>query len=253
MKRQDITVLIVSKQHGSIYEKILSAFGFRVLPSETNGVDALPSIFINKPHVIMSEAILPMVDLYGMMLDLKGYPGVFICLSNCYSDQSVDRLLEQGVDYFCALPTDFGFVSRLIEQLVSEKYEQRRLELGFEMCYRFRLEEGISEILEELGMPSNLRGYKYIRKALVLAIEHKSLLDSFSKQLYFVLAETFQTSPNAIERAIRTAITTAWTRGNVEAQYAMFGYTVSDEKGKPTNKEFIMKIVEKLNFKLAMN
>ena len=251
MERQDITVLVASSQRGSTYSNLLSAFGFRVLPVETNGNDALSSIFINRPQVIISEAILPQVDFLGMMMDLKGYPGVFICLSNCNNDQFVARLLEKGVDYFCALPIDPGFFARLIDCLVEEKYEQRRLACGYEMCRRFRLEESILEILDDLGMPSNLLGHKYIRKALVLAFENEVLLKSFSKHLYCVLAASFQTSSKAVERAMRTAISVAWTRGNVEAQFALFGYTVSDEKGKPTNREFIMKIVEKLNLKLA--
>lgn len=251
MRHQDITVLLVSNDENSVEAESLSALGYRVLPTERNGVDALKSIADNKPQVILSEAFLPQLDFCGMLAKLKRYPGVLICISSCANDKLAARLMKKGADYFFIHSGDSTYLARVIDEFVEEKIEQSTIQLNSTAYDKFLAEDSIVEMLNYLGMPTNLLGYNYIRKSILLGLEDESILKSITKGLYYAIADAFQTTPNSVERAMRTAIGTAWTRGDCEAQLAVFGYTISDDKGKPTNSEFLTKIVDQLRLKLV--
>lgn len=108
------------------------------------------------------------------------------------------------------------------------------------------LEAEISTMLHKVGMPANLKGYRYVRHAIVMTIHDVNILSSVTEKLYPDIAEYFDTTPSRVERAIRHAIEVAWLRGNVGAEYELFGRTVESEKGKPTNSEFISMIADKI-------
>lgn len=110
----------------------------------------------------------------------------------------------------------------------------------------FNLVEYITSIIHELGVPANIKGYKYLRYAIVLAVENPGIIDAITKELYPEVAREFNTTPSRVERAIRHAIEVAWDRGDIDTLHKYFGFTVSNLKGKPTNSEFIALISDKI-------
>ncbi len=108
------------------------------------------------------------------------------------------------------------------------------------------LEVAITNIIHEVGVPAHIKGYHYLRDAIALVVENMELLGAVTKELYPTIAERNRTTPSRVERAIRHAIEVAWNRGKIETINALFGYTIQNDKGKPTNSEFIAIIADKL-------
>lgn len=108
------------------------------------------------------------------------------------------------------------------------------------------LEKDVTEMIHEIGVPAHIKGYQYLREAIMMAVEDVEMLNSITKVLYPTIAKRFQTTPSRVERAIRHAIEVAWSRGRMETLDSLFGYTINTGKGKPTNSEFIALIADKL-------
>ena len=108
----------------------------------------------------------------------------------------------------------------------------------------------VTNIIHEIGVPAHIKGYQYLREAIILAVEDMDVINAITKVLYPQVAKTFQTTPSRVERAIRHAIEVAWDRGDLDTLQRFFGYTVSNTKGKPTNSEFIALIADKLQLQL---
>lgn len=108
------------------------------------------------------------------------------------------------------------------------------------------LEKDVTDMIHELGVPAHIKGYQYLREAIMMAVEDIEMLGSITKILYPTIAKRFQTTPSRVERAIRHAIEVAWSRGKMETLDALFGYTINTGKGKPTNSEFIALIADKI-------
>ena len=108
------------------------------------------------------------------------------------------------------------------------------------------MEKDVTEMIHELGVPAHIKGYQYLREAIMMSVEDVEMLGSITKILYPTIAKRFQTTPSRVERAIRHAIEVAWSRGKMETLDALFGYTINTGKGKPTNSEFIALIADKI-------
>ena len=108
------------------------------------------------------------------------------------------------------------------------------------------LEKDVTEIIHEIGVPAHIKGYQYLREAIMMAVEDVEMLNSITKILYPTIAEKFKTTPSRVERAIRHGIEVAWSRGRSETLESLFGYTISAGKGKPTNSEFIALIADRI-------
>ena len=121
---------------------------------------------------------------------------------------------------------------------------------SFENVSKETLESSITEIIHEVGVPAHIKGYQYIREAIILAVNDMEVINSVTKQLYPTLAKRFKTTPSRVERAIRHAIEVAWARGQMDVNNSMFGNTISATKGKPTNSEFIAMIADKLRLEM---
>lgn len=108
------------------------------------------------------------------------------------------------------------------------------------------LEKDVTDMIHELGVPAHIKGYQYLREAIMMSVEDPAMISSITKILYPTIAKRFQTTPSRVERAIRHAIEVAWSRGRMETLDAMFGYTIDTGKGKPTNSEFIALIADRI-------
>ncbi len=244
MDHQDISILIISNNKNKINEKLLSSMGYKLYRVEHNGIDALKSIYINKPMVILSEAFLPKLDFLGILDNINAVSETFvsICISETANDILAARLMKRGADYFFVHPYDYTYLSRVIDAFVEEKFAPATNDAVASTAENFRMEDRVIEVLNYIGMPSNLLGYQYVRRAIVMALEDENALRSITKGLYQEIADVYHTKASSVERAIRTAICATWDRGNFEAQTSIFGYVVKESKGKPTNSEFIAEI-----------
>ena len=108
------------------------------------------------------------------------------------------------------------------------------------------LEKDVTDIIHEIGVPAHIKGYQYLREAIMMSVEDREMLSAVTKILYPAIAKKYHTTSSRVERAIRHAIEVAWNRGNMDTLDAMFGYTINVGKGKPTNSEFIALIVDKI-------
>lgn len=108
------------------------------------------------------------------------------------------------------------------------------------------LEQDVTNMIHEIGVPAHIKGYQYLREAIMMSVEDTTMISSITKILYPTIAKRFQTTPSRVERAIRHAIEVAWSRGRMETLDAMFGYTIDTGKGKPTNSEFIALIADRI-------
>lgn len=128
---------------------------------------------------------------------------------------------------------------RMLNETQQEKVSQKE-------APQMSLGHRVTEILHEIGVPASLRGYPYLRRAIILAVQDKTAINSITKVLYPQVAQEFQTTSSRTERAIRHAVEVAWERGDLETLHKWFGYTISISKGKPTNSEFIAMIADKI-------
>lgn len=122
----------------------------------------------------------------------------------------------------------------------AEQKEQKKSEAVHD------LEQDVTNMIHEIGVPAHIKGYQYLREAIMMSVENPSMISSITKILYPTIAKRFQTTPSRVERAIRHAIEVAWSRGRMETLDALFGYTIDTGKGKPTNSEFIALIADKI-------
>lgn len=150
-------------------------------------------------------------------------------------------------------------INLLVELAVTEDAERRKAikeALAAEMTEpdtveekvntRVLLRQKVTNLIHEIGVPAHIKGYQYVREAIILAVKHPNLINAITYELYPQIAETFQTTPSRVERAIRHAIEVAWTNGDMDTLVAIFGYTVSNTKGKPTNSQFIALLADRI-------
>lgn len=127
------------------------------------------------------------------------------------------------------------------------------LEGGFVVTKPYNLEMRVTEIIHEVGIPAHIKGFNYVREAIMLSVKDPSVVQQMTDVMYPTVAKTFGTTSSRVERAIRHAIEVAWDRGDLEVLQSVFGYTVSPNKGKPTNSEFIALIADKIHLEVKYN
>ncbi len=214
-----------------------------------NGAELLNLIEEINPDVVVMDAFLQHIDAAGVvarinMKDPAKRP-LIIVMSGIDNANFEREMLRSGVDYYFLKPIDAGMVSQRIIQLTSWK------DVG--VTARFEepqdLTVTITEILHQIGVPAHIKGYRYVREAIKLTVENPEMLNSVTKILYPTVAKNFKSTSSRVERAIRHGIETAWNRGDVDVLNSYFGYTIQNERGKPTNSEFIAMIADDIRLK----
>ena len=212
-----------------------------------DGVDALALVAENKPDVIVLDLVLAKLDgievlrrLHDACPDTKG-----LVVSGFYNDKIVNECAALGAAYFVTKPCDIVTLLDRIRQISISKQPITQTKAN-----DASLEALVTEIIHEIGVPAHIKGYQYLREAIMIAVQDMDVINAITKVLYPQVAKTFATTPSRVERAIRHAIEVAWDRGDLETLQRFFGYTVSNTKGKPTNSEFIALIADKLQLQL---
>ncbi len=177
-------------------------------------------------------------------------------LSGFINNKVIADCAARGADYFMPKPCDLGALLERVRQLADGEGEELPLE-GIDCRPAARvsrqeadLEAVVTDIIHEIGVPAHIKGYQYLREAIIIAVNDMDVINAVTKVLYPQVAKTFSTTPSRVERAIRHAIEVAWDRGDLDTLQRFFGYTVSNTKGKPTNSEFIALIADRLQLQL---
>ena len=214
---------------------------FTVVGVAGDGVRACELLQSCRPDVLALDLMLPKMDGIAVLRkaqELERAPMALV-MTGFMTEYVGAMAAELGVQYFMNKPCDCKAVAERIGEMVSgEKAMNRRSEPNVEAL--------VTSIIHEIGVPAHIKGYQYLREAIMIAVNDMDVINAITKVLYPQVAKTFSTTPSRVERAIRHAIEVAWDRGDLETLQRFFGYTVSNTKGKPTNSEFIALIADRL-------
>ncbi len=256
MLREEIRLLIADDNREfceTLKEFIQTQDDFELVGVAYNGVEAIEHIEQHRPDVVVLDVIMPHLDGIGVLEKMAtGYINhrPKIILLTAFGQQNMtQRAVDLGADYYILKPFDFSVLATRVRQLAGgvtvTPYVSAVKEKNLDVL--------VTNIIHEMGVPAHIKGYHYLREAILMVIEEIKLLGAVTKELYPMIATKFQTTPSRVERAIRHAIELAWDRGNVEMMNKFFGYTINLERGKPTNSEFIAMIADKLRIETKVS
>ncbi len=221
-----------------------------VVGSTGDGEEAIRLARTDEPGVVVMDIVLSNLDGLEVLsaLDRLPAPKPRVLILSSFAQSNVAELAaSSGADYFMIKPCKTATVVERVRQLGTKLQP-----LGIETPARsggsraMSLESEVTTIIHEIGVPAHIKGYQYLREAIIIAVEDMEVINAVTKILYPEVAKRFNTTASRVERAIRHAIEVAWDRGDLETLQKYFGYTVSNAKGKPTNSEFIAMIADKL-------
>ncbi|MDD3219305.1 MAG: sporulation transcription factor Spo0A [Lachnospiraceae bacterium] len=223
-----------------------------------NGEDIYQIIKEKQPDVVLLDIIMPKVDGLTVMEKVAKDPEVakppaFIVVSAVSQEQITEDAFSLGANYYILKPFDNAMILNRIKRLrgyqahLNQGIRSRgQISIGVNEVKKVDLESIVTDIIHEVGVPAHIKGYQYLRDAIILSVNDMEMLNSITKILYPTIAKRHQTTPSRVERAIRHAIEVAWSRGKMDTIDKLFGYTVNNGKGKPTNSEFIALIADKI-------
>ena len=236
----------------------------QVIGTAKDGVEAYELIKTAEPDVVLLDIVMPKMDGLGVMekvnkdSTIKKHPA-FIMISAIGQEKITEDAFRLGADYYIMKPFDNDMVISRIKDVknrnVARPSEVRKVqpyEKREELKER-NLEADVTAIIHEIGVPAHIKGYQYLREAIIMSVNDIDMLNSITKILYPTIAKKFQTTPSRVERAIRHAIEVAWSRGKMDTIDELFGYTINNGKGKPTNSEFIALIADKIRLEYRSN
>jgi len=233
----------------SLTAALQRAEGFQVVGSASDGEQAIREIRERRPDILVLDLMLSKLDGFSVLkaIGTMERKPITLATSAFVSDFVSAAAVNLGVRYLMLKPCD-------IQSLVDRMQEIRGGEILRLQPKRAQdkhsIETMVTGIIHEIGVPAHIKGYQYLREAIIIAVNDMDVINAITKVLYPQVAKTFQTTPSRVERAIRHAIEVAWDRGDLDTLQRFFGYTVSNTKGKPTNSEFIALIADKLQLQL---
>lgn len=224
-----------------------------IVGTAEDGVEALGMIEETRPDVMLLDLIMPKLDGLGVLEKMQQSEGKMpevIIVSGIAQERITDTAFALGASYYLLKPFDKDMILRHVQkfkpgakaQFIAPGNENRRTE---ELA-KYNLESDVTNIIHEIGVPAHIKGYQYLRDAIMMSVDDSEMLNSITKILYPSIAKQHATTPSRVERAIRHAIEVAWSRGKVDTIDELFGYTVHNGKGKPTNSEFVALIADKI-------
>ena len=210
-----------------------------------------------EPDIVLLDIIMPKVDGLTVMdrvnrdSSLRKRPA-FIVISAVGQEKITEDAFALGADYYILKPFDNAMVINQIKRVkrgADRNFSEVRKVNAYEKKAEYmerNLETDVTNMIHEIGVPAHIKGYQYLRDSIIMAVKDMEMLNSITKILYPTIAKMHQTTPSRVERAIRHAIEVAWSRGKMDTIDELFGYTVRNDKGKPTNSEFIALIADKI-------
>ena len=223
--------------------------GFQVLGTAGDGEQAIRQILQLKPDVLVLDLMLSKQDGISVLKAISGMdkrPAI-LATSGFITNFVASTAANLGARYMMLKPCD---MTALVERLEDIRGGENLRLASAPRTDKAGIESMVTSIIHEIGVPAHIKGYQYLREAIIIAVNDMDVINAITKVLYPQVAKTFQTTPSRVERAIRHAIEVAWDRGDLDTLQRFFGYTVSNTKGKPTNSEFIALIADKLQLQL---
>ncbi len=202
------------------------------------------------PDVLVVDGFMPRLDALGVLRQLAAMKParkpLAMVVSSVDNSRFESELLQNGADYYFLKP----FAPEMLVERVMQFTHEPVAAPSKVVNEKADLEVVVSQIMHQIGVPAHIKGYQYLRTAIVLSINNGELMSSVTKVLYPTVAKMYKTTASRVERAIRHAIEVAWDRGDVDVLSSYFGYTIQNTRGKPTNSEFIAMIADKLRLQL---
>ena len=232
-----------------------------------DGNEAYENIINTKPDIAILDIIMPHLDGLGVLEKLNESnmekKPMCIILSAVGQDKITQKAISLGAQYYIVKPFDISVLVKRIKEIkyyqptqLKNNYISREIKAQYidiapeDKKNEENLEALVTNVIHEVGVPAHIKGYQYLREAIIMVVNNIDVINQITKQLYPDIAKKYGTTPSRVERAIRHAIEVAWGRGQTETVESIFGYTVSAAKGKPTNSEFIAMIADKLRLEL---
>ena len=234
-----------------------------VIGTARDGEEAYQVIKTKEPDVVLLDIVMPKLDGLGVLdrvnndASIKKHP-TFIMISAIGQEKITEDAFNRGADYYIMKPFDNDMVLNRIKYVrgsVGDGSAEIRKINAYEKAEDLterNLETDVTEIIHEIGVPAHIKGYQYLRDAIIMSVNDMDMLNSITKVLYPTIAKKYQTTASRVERAIRHAIEVAWSRGKMDTIDEMFGYTIHNGKGKPTNSEFIALITDRIRLEYKM-
>lgn len=237
-----------------------------VIGMARDGREAFEMISNVQPDIVLLDVIMPHLDGIGVLEKINEAnlenPPFCVMISAVGQDKITKQAINLGAQYYVVKPFDIEVLIKRIEELKNYRVPERRnnfivreeksnyIEIQGKEKIEDNLEALVTNIIHEIGVPAHIKGYQYLREAIMMVVDNIDMINQITKQLYPEIAQKYKTTPSRVERAIRHAIEVAWGRGKIEAMEKIFGYTVNASKGKPTNSEFIAMIADKLRLEI---
>lgn len=255
MEKQ-IKVLIADndKNYTDMLRSQLEAdYRFTVCSVATDGFEVMEKVELLKPDVLIMDLILPSLDGMGVLERLKMRNSdklpMIIISSSIKKERIAQSCIEMGAEYYMIKPLSIDSLINTIKMFYNSGDNKGSI-IGRRSADPIDIETMVTETIHEIGIPAHIKGYQYLRHAIMLVVDNLDVINSITKKLYPTVAQDFNTTSSRVERAIRHAIEVAWDRGDTEVLNSIFGYTVANTKGKPTNSEFIAMIADRLRLQI---
>lgn len=242
-----------SKEFGKACQTKLKELGFDVVTAKKDGMMVVDYLGSQHFDAVLMDVFMAGLDGIGVLEYIKetlAQAPLTMIFSAIDSSEFEEQIIKAGADYYFIKPINPDAVAKRLQNIANWKGERSKRS-GYTQARD--IEVIISDIMREIGVPAHIKGYQYLRTAIELCIEDKTMLESVTKLLYPTVAKSFATTPSRVERAIRHAIEVAWDRGDVDVLNSYFGYTIQSDRGKPTNSEFIAMISDRLKLSLNQN
>lgn len=244
-------------QYGVFCASSLRSSGFFVITRQKEGNVIYEAIKNEQPDVVIIDAVMPGMDAIELIRKTERLTAkpLYIVTSPYENSFIETQVMNAGASYFMLKPFDVKVLGERIKSMLDIDTDiTADSDLIRRKASPANLEIIVTDIIHQIGVPAHIKGYHYLREAIICSVNDKEMLESVTKLLYPSVAKKFSTTPSRVERAIRHAIEIAWDRGDIDTLNSFFGYTVNTGKGKPTNSEFIALITDKicLKFKAQM-
>lgn len=247
------TVIVIADENAEFRRSCrenLTGFGYRRIFEAGDGNQALTLLEEEKPDVILIDMWLSGAETLSVVKSAKNpidpslnIPTVIV--TSILNNQLLfSEMMEAGADYCILKPIDYSVLVERIRR--SSRHKSVNI-----AATKFRpqtqdIETQVTRVIHQIGVPAHIKGYQYLRTAIIMAIEDSDIINSVTKTLYPSVAKKYKTTSSRVERAIRHAIEVAWDRGDIDILNEYFGYTIHNSRGKPTNSEFIAMIADNL-------
>ena len=256
---ENLKVMIVDDN--AEFVKLLTMFidsqsDMEVIGTLNDGNSVVTKIKEWKPDILLLDIIMPERDGLAVLEDLEETPlekkPHVVVMSAIGQEKITGKAMALGATYYVIKPFDLDtLVGRLRELAVptASLYESKGTKYVTTKPVKLDtepVEVKVTNLIHDLGVPAHIKGYQYLREAIIMAVMNKDIINAVTKSLYPLLAKKYETTPSRVERAIRHAIEVAWNRGEIAVHDKIFGYTVNSNKGKPTNSEFIALLADKI-------